>query len=208
MAGFEILPLDMQIEIIKKLSPDDLSNLFQTNRQFHHLCLHQLDPYFQQLTTQLFGIDLTSDYIYITIPIKGSWYLTFINIYNDINRIVDSILSLLPIDKQYFKPEVVKELANQIQYLIINNFKLHKNSTHNRFIPLSSSIVSLLLPFISPSFLHHIQDILPDFPRKFQSHYELLIHRTLITSFNRYTSISHSKSRSHSRPKSRSRRRF
>ena len=106
-----ILPPDLQIDILLLLSPIDLLNICQTNHYFHSLCQNhpRLNQHFGHLTNLYFGIDRLHG---------NNWYQTFLTIYNDLNRTANRLINLLPVmESRYLnRNEIRKDLINDLQH--------------------------------------------------------------------------------------------
>lgn len=113
MSFFE-QPIDHQVNILRRLSIPSLLQACRTTRQFRNLCQTQLDPYFQQLTQETFGI---------TTLIKENWYLTFLTVYNDLIKIVNMLLTLIPINPNHKKYLNINPIVADLEILLMKLLK-------------------------------------------------------------------------------------
>ena len=115
-------PVDIQVEILRKLPIESVLQLCQTSREFRELP-NKLDDYFRELTGETFG--LTNK---LTNKLKVNWYLTFLTIYNDLTHTTNKILDNSKINgryKEYINIEVIKRdirmmLAEIFKYVSLN----------------------------------------------------------------------------------------
>lgn len=111
-------PIDIQVEILRKLPVESLLQICRSSRHFQNLChtSNQLDDHFKELTKHKFGI---------VDKLSNSWYLTFLTLYNDLMKTTDRVINVYPIDeafKEYVKINT-DLLRNHISILISTLFK-------------------------------------------------------------------------------------
>lgn len=88
------LYVDLQIEILCRLSGPDLLRMRQVNRYYRELCRnssqlpHKLNNRFKESTREMFGI---------TNKLTDSWYATFLILYNDLMNTSNRVIKIIPI---------------------------------------------------------------------------------------------------------------
>ena len=119
------LYVDLQIEIMCRLSGPDLLRMRQVNRYFRELCSNsnqlphklpnKLDNRFKESTREMFGIPN---------KLTDSWYATFLILYNDLMKTSNRVIKIIPIKAKDI------DLREDVSSTIVDLFRdvINKNS--------------------------------------------------------------------------------
>ena len=122
------LYVDLQIEILSRLSGPDLLRICQVNRYYRELfnkLPHKLDNRFKESTREMFGIPN---------KLTDSWYATFLILYNDLmktsNRVINECRFKTKDD--LLRKDLSRKIANVFRY-IINDNKNYCDDDHSYY---------------------------------------------------------------------------